>query len=1414
MATVEVGREKIDACTLSVLVTRLQCCGGDGVKRVKAVACGFGDAAAAELARVISRHPCLLHLDLSDNCLSAAGLSELLRGLGQNKVLRTLRVDNTPLAATDESRSAVMASFNDFIQSNNTLHEISLRGSGLPEADERVISRALELNYYPLQVKRAIRSFESGTPASEIDVEYVAIDPKACTQAAVDRLADAIRVCAGGSSRSGGDVRKIRVKRAFKGLDLRRFCGAIALLPRLRSVDLIDVGVQDVEVDDSLAVLVATSPSLEVLDVSSNDLAAEGVSALARAAGQSATVVKVVVSGSKVPPPVLARLEAACSLNAYPCTLRRVLPSILANDPRVTRLLLAGTNGSDRGPNGRLIDNMAASIISESLQQNTSVTELQLQDNHIGPEGCSALGDVIKTCRSVTAIDLSGNTVGDDGGRRLIQALAGSDSLTRLDLGGCGVSPPLLAEVAEMTRVNTFPIRLKRLLPHLSSGSLADSHIDTVIFNPDALEAGEDDGRLLGPEGTAALCAALQRNRTVTRLDLSNSGVGDDGAAAVARLLAAARAPKLQRIKLCGNGIGATGAGLLLRSAHHARSVTQLDLAGNRGVPDDLREEIDFAVSLNTLDPTVTETLRRLLNGDAALTTVDFSGRTKKLTDENMKVVADAFVGNAQITEVDLSNNLFGDRGAAHLCTWLRGSSTEVSFLSRLSLARNGMGPAAARALAAALEEPAAPRLRALDVSGNSVKDAGALALLRYATSSTAVVVELAIHGNGQCDELSSRIYHACAVNRYWGAPGGPAAAAAAAQLQAVLAAADASHPADDDGSGSDAASWASGRSGVSAARRAKKDGKRRKKAGGPAKGTGRDRQPAATDIDASGSPPGAVPTVAFCVARSATVRSVTLRSCSIAAADVACLAAAVRGHPSLVTLDLRGNPGLTDAGIRALAAEIEAAPPKQLRSVLVDDSRSQQQEESSEALHLPRETRGNGAVRAPASEFEAAAECENKAESPHPQGNPLREATSNPNSSQPAQGVPADDGSPSAAERLRSAVLLARLPEAAARVVLQVRGNSPGVVSVNCDVLLCQGGGGGEPLLGVGQTRPRSRLGGAAGAGGEAGGIISIDVPAAEVEPVAAAAATQVTPPHAHGVGARSDAQKQQRRQEQQQHQHHHHHHDQEQQGQLSQQQQQQQHQHDQKQQEQQSLQQQQHEQEQQQQQQQQQQLQQLQQQQDQQHAQEQQQQQQQQPPTNEDESPGDLLATVLRTALQQNDTVRHVSFTGTSLTDAGARDVATAIKASNVDSFDVSNNPITAAGFEELVKAVWQSDTVTALNVQGIQAFQRVLTASGTPAAEDETEVDAFLLVLLDKLNARLERNAKNRPAALLSKEHAAERGRITGGSRRRRPVHVELQMAQYRTSSFLLRQQHDIMADALHGYVRKPDAALRAY
>ncbi|KAJ9456978.1 hypothetical protein DIPPA_16452 [Diplonema papillatum] len=202
--------------------------------------------------------------------------------------------------------------------------------------------------------------------------------------------------------------------------------------------------------------------------------------------------------------------------------------------------------------------------------------------------------------------------------------------------------------------------------------------------------------------------------------------------------------------------------------------------------------------------------------------------------------------------------------------------------------------------------------------------------------------------------------------------------------------------------------------------------------------------------------------------------------------------------HPSLMTLDLRGNPGLTDAGIRALAAEIEAAPPKQLRSVLVDDSRSQQQEESSEALHLPRETRGNGAVRAPASEFEAAAECENKAESPHPQGNPLRKATSNPNSSQPAQGVPADDGSPSAAERLRSAVLLARLPETAARVVLQVRGNSPGVVSVNCDVLLCQGGGGGEPFLVVGQTRPRPWLGGVAGAGGEGGGSISIDVPAA----------------------------------------------------------------------------------------------------------------------------------------------------------------------------------------------------------------------------------------------------------------------------------------------------------------------------
>ncbi|KAL9965559.1 hypothetical protein ACROYT_G029373 [Oculina patagonica] len=182
----------------------------------------------------------------------------------------------------------------------------------------------------------------------------------------------------------------------------------------------------------------------------------------------------------------------------------------------------------------------------------------------------------------------------------------------------------------------------------------------------------EDDGDcfsvVLDEHGATALAEALQRNTSLTVLDLSGNNIGDHGATALAEALQ--RNTSLTVLYLLMNKIGDHGATGLAEALQRNTSLTVLDLSGNN------------------------------------------------IGDHGAAGLAEALQTNISLTELGLSDNNIGDHGATGLAEALQNNTS----LTVLNLSCSNIGDEGATALAGALRENKV--LRRLHLFNNHISEA------------------------------------------------------------------------------------------------------------------------------------------------------------------------------------------------------------------------------------------------------------------------------------------------------------------------------------------------------------------------------------------------------------------------------------------------------------------------------------------------------------------------------------------------------------------------------------------------------------------------------------------------------------------------------------------------------------------
>ena len=311
--------------------------------------------------------------------------------------------------------------------------------------------------------------------------------------------------------------------------------------------------------------------------------------------------------------------------------------------------------------------------------------------------------------------------------------------------------------------IEIAPPDLKEIAP-----LVAHLQANQPVAQPTAFPRGTvlEDGRLdlckqhLGAWGCRMVTDALADNTTISSLLLGTDGIGDAGAADVARLIE--RNSYLEIVYLGCNFISENGAAKLADALTGNTSVTGLWLKRNHLGAEGFRHIAHMLrtnVTLRVLDLVNTEPgeeglsalLNVLIRANRSVERLYVGGN--RIRSEGAEGLAELLRANPVIKALLLNVNHLGDEGANHLAEGLIRNDT----LEELGLGSNHIGPEGVAALLPALR--AHPVLTSLDlgysastqvlgVQANCIGDEGAILLAEWLRDNPRLR-RLNLRGNG-----------------------------------------------------------------------------------------------------------------------------------------------------------------------------------------------------------------------------------------------------------------------------------------------------------------------------------------------------------------------------------------------------------------------------------------------------------------------------------------------------------------------------------------------------------------------------------------------------------------------------------------------------------------------------------------
>lgn len=226
-----------------------------------------------------------------------------------------------------------------------------------------------------------------------------------------------------------------------------------------------------------------------------------------------------------------------------------------------------------------------ASALARFIKNSKRLRSLSLRSNNIGGEGAAYIAGALRGNSIISELDLSHNPLGDQGGIAIANAVGDHQSLRALSLDNCDLGTTSMIALAIALRSNRTLQRASLARPlKLSKDAevavhLADAVAATHSFSLKELCLAKHQ---MGDEAFGILCKGLERNTSITSLDVCGNSLSADSGVHLAKLLRVN--VTLRHIRLHGNRLCNQGAAALvhvLRELGSSCVLASLDLGSN-----------------------------------------------------------------------------------------------------------------------------------------------------------------------------------------------------------------------------------------------------------------------------------------------------------------------------------------------------------------------------------------------------------------------------------------------------------------------------------------------------------------------------------------------------------------------------------------------------------------------------------------------------------------------------------------------------------------------------------------------------------------------------------------------------------------------------------------------------------------
>ncbi|KAJ9460116.1 RAN GTPase-activating protein 1 [Diplonema papillatum] len=364
---------------------------------------------------------------------------------------------------------------------------------------------------------------------------------------------------------------------------------------------------------------------------------------------------------------------------------------------------------------------------------------LDLSDNALEPAFLRDLARVLPACKEYTAIVLAGNRLLSDAACSHLEAILSSGRFPdyfSIDLGDCGVTSAGCAAVArglssgkarwglsvDLSR-NALALEgfqaVRRALesghvPRITTLKLRACGMDLAGYQEVCLGVGNGQcpadftlcvsGNEIGPEGGAVWCHACGYPAALA-VDLSATGLGDEGAEKLAAALRLGVFSPWFRLDLSDNGIGPAGFAAICRALASGKCPAHLwiNLSRNQVCAEGVAVLADAFTSGNS-PPGLTMGLV-----STGLTAAACEDLARSLTHSECPLAM----------TLDLASNALGPEACRHFADALKTGRTPHRL--SLNLSSNGVTAAGCRYLADILSSPSCPQELILDLSHNNI---------------------------------------------------------------------------------------------------------------------------------------------------------------------------------------------------------------------------------------------------------------------------------------------------------------------------------------------------------------------------------------------------------------------------------------------------------------------------------------------------------------------------------------------------------------------------------------------------------------------------------------------------------------------------------------------------------------------